>query len=966
MKRFYPRVFSFVLCLTMLITMCFFPVPVYAIPSGGGGGGDGGFTFTDHDADHAYFQGDTISFTYNTGSTPLTANTPVVAELYKIGYDTNPILLMTDSPVKRIACDTSTANTISVSGQILNCVTKSPSPLGVKFYVGGSVDGTVEGTCITGPTAIPVSAGAIAMIGLEDIFSSFPTKAAIDSLGFFVNDEFNADQSYDLTDADVTFSKVINYEDDPLVQDWIIGSMTFPHLNMLDPTAMDELSSIGSNIAAEQIDIPDPGSVTEYTIGLTTSSISVLANMGAVVSLKNPEFNASATSDFTVAGVGSQTGTASAISFDDETDTITFDVSHFSDYKVSRKTDLQAHINQAKAIIGTSFSAIQGIDTNLATSLKSLPGMSATGVEVSVVSKSAVELPITLPSGSITYNSLSHNGSVTLELSYSGLTDSTSMTVNVPVKDTTVPVPGNSGTVTATNVGSNSLTLNWTAASDDISPAKAISYYIVQSSSNNISNLSDMEGNGAVLNEGGTFNITSFPVSGLSPSTVYYFNIAARDPGGFCAYHSLCVTTSALSDGGGKGGGGGSNLPPTPPAPPKIVVSGNTMTATTTLTGTQDAATGRTFASVTNEIFTPMIEKAKTAETAGQKPVVEIKVDAASASKEVAVAIPRAAFSQLAGETKAQVSVVSPLGTVIFDEKAVQAINGAAANDIQISMAKVDNTGLSSEVQALVGDAPVYDFTVQSGTSKISAFGGGNASVSVPYTLKSGDDPNSVVVYYINDSRALETVRGAYDPDTKTVKFVTDHFSKYAIGYNEVAFDDVSENAWYKNAVDFIAAREITTGTDGNNFSPNAKLTRAQFLVMVMKAYGIEPAQTAGDNFTDAGNTYYTTYLAKAKELGLSNGDGNNLFHPKDNISRQDMFTLLYRTLDILGEVPESAGGKALTGFSDSDSVKAYAKTPMEAFTAAGVITGSNDMLAPQRTSTRAEMAQVLYKLLSK
>jgi hypothetical protein len=278
----------------------------------------------------------------------------------------------------------------------------------------------------------------------------------------------------------------------------------------------------------------------------------------------------------------------------------------------------------------------------------------------------------------------------------------------------------------------------------------------------------------------------------------------------------------------------------------------------------------------------------------------------------------------------------------------------------------VDNTGLSSDIQALVGDAPVYDFTVQSGSSKISEFGSGSVSVSVPYTLNSGDDPDSVVVYYINDTGALETVRGAYDPDTKTVKFITDHFSKYAIAYNEVSFDDVKDNAWYKNAVDFIAAREITTGTDENSFSPNAKLTRAQFLVMVMKAYGIVPAGAAGDNFTDAGNAWYTAYLAKAKELGLSNGDGNNLFHPKDNISRQDMFTLLYRTLAILGEVPESSGGKTLTDFIDGNSVKAYAKAPMETFVAAGVITGSNSMLAPQSTSTRAEMAQVLYNLLSK
>jgi hypothetical protein len=109
-----------------------------------------------------------------------------------------------------------------------------------------------------------------------------------------------------------------------------------------------------------------------------------------------------------------------------------------------------------------------------------------------------------------------------------------------------------------------------------------------------------------------------------------------------------------------------------------------------------------------------------------------------------------------------------------------------------------------------------------------------------------------------------------------------------------------------------------------------------------------------------------TPYLAKAKELGLANGDGNNLFGPNRYITRQDMFTLLYRTLDLIGEVPEAAGKAALSDFTDSGSINAYAKAPMEALVAAGVVTGNNDLLTPKNTTTRAEMAQVLFNLLSK
>ena len=83
-------------------------------------------------------------------------------------------------------------------------------------------------------------------------------------------------------------------------------------------------------------------------------------------------------------------------------------------------------------------------------------------------------------------------------------------------------------------------------------------------------------------------------------------------------------------------------------------------------------------------------------------------------------------------------------------------------------------------------------------------------------------------------------------------------------------------------------------------------LTRGQFIVMLMRAYGIQADQRSTDNFSDAGNAYYTNYLAVAKRLGITTGVGNNKFAPDNEISRQDMFTLLYRTLDILGEATQA------------------------------------------------------------
>ncbi|MNI65619.1 Endo-1,4-beta-xylanase A precursor [compost metagenome] len=95
----------------------------------------------------------------------------------------------------------------------------------------------------------------------------------------------------------------------------------------------------------------------------------------------------------------------------------------------------------------------------------------------------------------------------------------------------------------------------------------------------------------------------------------------------------------------------------------------------------------------------------------------------------------------------------------------------------------------------MLGDRPVYDLTVKAGDSKIADFGGGKVKVSVPYSLQAVEDPQSVIVYYITADGNLETVRGHYTAASGAVDFVTTHFSQYIIGYNKLAFTDVSASA---------------------------------------------------------------------------------------------------------------------------------------------------------------------------
>ncbi len=345
---------------------------------------------------------------------------------------------------------------------------------------------------------------------------------------------------------------------------------------------------------------------------------------------------------------------------------------------------------------------------------------------------------------------------------------------------------------------------------------------------------------------------------------------------------------------------------------------------------------------------------------------VEIISDAAKDAKTASVTFAKEDMTDVDGTKTTAMTVKTPVANITFDSKAIDAIAKEAGSEVKITASKVSVDSLSDKAKSLIGDRPVYNFEVTSGDKTITKFGG-NVQVSIPYTPKAGEKTKAIVIYYINEQGNPEPVKNCrYDEKTGMITFTTNHFSKYAVGYNDVNFSDVNADAWYADAVEFLAARGIATGTGADSFSPNSNLTRGQFLVMVMRAYGIAADETAKDNFADAGNTYYTEYLATAKSLGIADGIGNNLFAPEKEITRQEMFTLLYKTLAQIGELPTGDSGKDLTAFSDGDKVAAWATDAVTLLTETGTITGNDGKLRLTETTTRAQMSQVLYNLLSK
>ena len=155
-------------------------------------------------------------------------------------------------------------------------------------------------------------------------------------------------------------------------------------------------------------------------------------------------------------------------------------------------------------------------------------------------------------------------------------------------------------------------------------------------------------------------------------------------------------------------------------------------------------------------------------------------------------------------------------------------------------------------------------------------------------------------------------------------------------------YGDVAANAWYYDAVAYVTANGLMTGTSATTFAPDATTTRAMIWTVL--------ARMNGQN-VDGGTPWYA--MAQSWAVTANVSDGTN---PADPISREELATMLYR----------AAGSPAVSGnllsYPDGSSVAAWAESAMLWATQNGIISGIDGMLTPQGQATRAQVATMLMR----
>ena len=176
-----------------------------------------------------------------------------------------------------------------------------------------------------------------------------------------------------------------------------------------------------------------------------------------------------------------------------------------------------------------------------------------------------------------------------------------------------------------------------------------------------------------------------------------------------------------------------------------------------------------------------------------------------------------------------------------------------------------------------------------------------------------------------------------------------------------LTFKDITEKDWFYVSVVNAVGKGWFEGTSDTTFSPYLSTTRGMIATVLWRMEQT-PNFSSATIFRDVlqGKWYYVG-VTWAQENDIVKGYGNGKFGPNDNITREQLASILYRYAQFKGlDVSQTA---SLDGFSDGNKVSAYATETMKWAVGANLISGKgNGILDPSGEATRAEVAAILTR----
>lgn len=163
------------------------------------------------------------------------------------------------------------------------------------------------------------------------------------------------------------------------------------------------------------------------------------------------------------------------------------------------------------------------------------------------------------------------------------------------------------------------------------------------------------------------------------------------------------------------------------------------------------------------------------------------------------------------------------------------------------------------------------------------------------------------------------------------IQLMTSKLGSFELMEQPISFDDIQTH-WAKHEIEVIAAQHVTNGKSESKFVPNDTITRAEFVALLDRILGQEKD--------------WSHYIAMT---------GAN-----DILGREEMVVLMVNAMKV-----DLQGEGVQLNFKDKDQISASAQAAVAYAVNKGLINGmSNNTFAPDQSSTRAQVATILYRLM--
>ena len=175
-------------------------------------------------------------------------------------------------------------------------------------------------------------------------------------------------------------------------------------------------------------------------------------------------------------------------------------------------------------------------------------------------------------------------------------------------------------------------------------------------------------------------------------------------------------------------------------------------------------------------------------------------------------------------------------------------------------------------------------------------------------------------------------------------------------------FADVHHGDWFYEAVEYCASRGFMAGTDNGIFSPNVALSRAM-VAQILYAMENKPGGAPGGKFSDVKDSDWFAAAGNwCAQAGVVAGMDDGTFAPNANVTREQLATMLCSYTRFKGKDATATGN--IDQFSDVGRVSSWAADNVKWAVGHGIMAGKDgNVIDPTGNATRAEMAQMIYRL---